>query len=87
MLLIIPKDAVFAEILIFSNIFNFPTLNCASIWTETVNFNYMPFEPNLIFYRIFQTLFFLLETTSGQSFSKIMVKGSKIPQKGLFHGC
>ena len=49
MLLIIPKDAVFAEILIFSNIFGLATVNCAPIWTETVNFNYIPFEPNSIF--------------------------------------
>ena len=35
MILIVPKDAVFAEISIFSNIFGFPTLNCAPIWTET----------------------------------------------------
>ena len=48
MLLVIPNDAFFEEILFFSNIFGFH-----SIW------------------RIFQTLFFLLETTSSQNFINV----------------
>ena len=35
MLLIIPKDTVFAEILVFSNISGFLAVNWAPKWTET----------------------------------------------------
>ena len=42
-LLIIPKDAVFAEILVFSNVFGFPVVNWAQKWAKTVNFNCIPF--------------------------------------------
>ena len=66
-LLIIPKDAVFAKILVFSNIFGFPTVNWAPIWTLTA----FHLSQKSRFGRIFQTVFILLETTSGQSFSKI----------------
>ena len=76
-LLIIRKDAVFAEILAFSNIFGFPVVKCAPIWTETVTLTTTEtlttfhLSQNSRFWRIFQTLFFFMETTSGQSFSRI----------------
>ena len=41
----IPKDTVFAEILIISNIFDFPVVNWAPKWTKTVNFGCVLFEP------------------------------------------
>ena len=71
-LLIIPKDPAFAEILVFSNIFVFLAVNWVPKWTETVNFSYIPFEPKFKILKDFlNTVFFLLETTNGQSFSKI----------------
>ena len=65
-LLTIPKDAVFAEILVFSNIFGFPAVNWAPKLTDTVNFSCIPVEPDFS-----NTVFFLLEATYCQSFSKI----------------
>ena len=71
-LLIIPKDAVYAGILVFSNIFGFLTVNWAPKWTEIVNFSCIPFEPKFKILKDFSnTVFFLLENTYGQSFSKI----------------
>ena len=71
-LLIIPKDAAFAEILVFSNIFGFLAVNWAAKWTETVNFNCIPFETKFKILKDFSdTVFFLLETAYGQSFTKI----------------
>ena len=45
MLFDIPKDAVFTEILVFSNIFGFPVVNWALKLTKTVNLGCVPFEP------------------------------------------
>ena len=45
-LLIIPKDAAFAEILVFSNIFGFLAVNWAPKWTETVNFRSLLLSQN-----------------------------------------
>ena len=42
----VPKDAVFAETLVFSSIFGFWAVNWASKWTKTINFQCVPFEPN-----------------------------------------
>ena len=39
----IPKVAVFAEILVFSNIFNFPVVNWDPKWNKTINFGCLPF--------------------------------------------
>ena len=44
MLFDIPKNAVFVEILGFSNIFGFPAVNSTPKCTKTVNFGYIPFE-------------------------------------------
>ena len=57
-LLIIPKDAAFAEILVFSNIFGFLAVNWAPKWTETVNLRSFLLSQNSKFWRIFQTLCF-----------------------------
>ena len=38
-----PKDVVFGKIKVFSNIWFFPGVNWAQIWTKTVNFRYVPF--------------------------------------------
>ena len=82
MLLIIPKDAVFAEVLVFSNIFGFPTVNCAPIWTQTVNVNCIPFEPK------FDTYWRLsLVKVSARSNNIWGSNGPKNTKKGRFHGC
>ena len=39
----IPKDVVFAEILVFRNIFGFPAINWAQKWNKTVNFGCLPY--------------------------------------------
>ena len=71
-LLIISKDEVFAEILVFSNIFGFLEVNCASKWTKTVNFGCIQFQPKFKILKDFSNIVFaLLETTYGQSFSNI----------------
>ena len=57
---IIPKGAAFAEVLVFSNIFGFATVNWATIWTETVSFNYILFEPKLRIMKDFSNIVFLL---------------------------
>ena len=70
--LIIPKDAVFAEILVFSNIFGFPAVSWAPIWNKTVNFSCISFEPKFKILKYFSdTVFFLLQIASGQSLSKM----------------
>ena len=46
MLFDVPKDAVFAETLVFSSIFDFRAVNWASKWTKSINFQCVPFEPN-----------------------------------------
>ena len=67
----IPKAVVFAEILVFSNIFGFPVVNCVPKWNKTVNFGCLPFIRKFKILKDFlNTVFFLLETTSGQNFSK-----------------
>ena len=43
------KDVVFAEILVFSNIFAFPAVNWVRKWAKTVNFGCIPFEPKCKF--------------------------------------
>ena len=58
--------------MVFSNIFGFLAVNLAPKWTETVNFSWIPFEPKFKILKDFSnTVFFLLETTYGKSFSKI----------------
>ena len=59
-LLIIPMDAAFAEILIFSNNFGFSSVNWAPKWTKTVNSSCIRFEPKfkILDTKIFQTLCF-----------------------------
>ena len=71
-LLIIPKDTTFTKILLFSNIFGFLAVYWAPKWIETISLSCIPFEPKFKILKDFSnTVFFLLETTYGQSFSKI----------------
>ena len=89
-LLIISKGAAFAKILVLSNIFDFSAVNLALKWTETVNFSCIPFVANIKVLKDFSnTVFFLLETTYGQRFSKIKQyfgkKGPKKSQKGTMN--
>ena len=55
MLFDITKDAVFAEIFIFSNIFGFPVVNWTPKWIK--NLGAFHLSENSKFWRIFQTLF------------------------------
>ena len=58
----IPKDVVFAEILVLSNIFGFLAVHWALKWTKTVNFGCIPFEPKFKILKDFSnTVFLLLE--------------------------
>ena len=58
----IPKDVVFVEVLVLSNIFGFPMVNWAPKWTKTVNFGCVPFEPKFkVLKDLSNTVFFLLE--------------------------
>ena len=83
----IPKDVVFSNILVFSNIFGFPAVHWAPKRNKTVNFGCFPF----ILKDFSNTLLVLLKTTSGQNFSKIKQylgeQGPKKPKKGPFHWC
>ena len=67
----IPKDVVFAEILVFSNNFGFRVENWVPKWNKTVNFGCLLF---ILKFRIMKDflniVFFVSETTSGQNFSK-----------------
>ena len=60
MLLIIARDAVFAKILFFSNIFSFPTVYWAPVWTENVNINCIPVEPKFKILKDFSNTIFLI---------------------------
>ena len=87
-----PKDAVFAEVLVFSNIFGFPTVNWAPIWTKTVNFNCIPFQQKLkIFEGFFKNCFSYLRLhlvkVSTRSNSVWGSKSPENPKNGLFHRC
>ena len=89
MLFDIPKDAVFATILVFSNIFGFPAEHWPPKWNKTVNFGCLLFTLKFKILKDFSnTLFALLETTFGQNFSKIEQylgeKGHKKPKSGHF---
>ena len=66
MLFDITKDAIFAEILVFSNIFGFSALDWVPKWNKTVNFGCFPFKLKFKILKDFSnTVFVLLETTSG----------------------
>ena len=68
----IAKDTVFAKILVFSNIFDFPAVNWTPKWTKTVYFGCVLFEPKLKSLKdSSNTVFVLMGTTSGQNFNKI----------------
>ena len=62
-----PKNAVFAEILVFGSILGFPGVNFAQRWTKTVNFEYVPFPPKFEFLKYFSSsIFWMLRNTSGE---------------------
>ena len=95
-----PKDTVFAEIWVFSNIFVvflkylktkiLGFLNWAANWTKTVNFACVSFEVILNILKDFSNaVFALLETTSGQKISARLnnilgCKGPKKPKRSHF---
>ena len=66
------KDALFAVILVFSNIFRIPAVNWTPKSNKTVNFGCLPYKLKFKILKDFlNTVFVLLETISGQNFSKI----------------
>ena len=66
------KDALFAVILLFSNIFRIPAVNWTPKSNKTVNFGYLPYKLKFKILKDFlNTVFVLLETISGHNFSKI----------------
>ena len=68
MLFDITKYAVFAKILVFSNIFGFPAVHKAPKWNKTVSFGFLPFKLKCKILKDFSNaVSILLETTSGQS--------------------
>ena len=88
----IPKDVVFAEILVLSNIFGFLAVHWALKWTKTVNFGCIPFEPKFKILKDFSnTVFVSLEEylwlKSQQNRTIFGGVRSKIPKKGPFHRC
>ena len=92
-LLIIPKDAAFAEILIFSNNFGFSSVNWAPKWTKTVNSSCIRFEPKfkILDTKIFQTLCFSywrlpMVKVSARSNNIWGSKGPRNCKNGPFHG-
>ena len=91
-MLIIPKEAFFAEILVFSKSFCFLMVNWAPIWTETVNLNCIPFEPKFKILKDFSNTVFLIGDCLWSKFQQdqtifVESKGQKNPKKGPFHGC
>ena len=66
------KDALFAVILVFSNIFRIPAVNWTPKSNKTVNFECLPYKLKFKILKDFlNTVLVLLETISGQNFSKI----------------
>ena len=90
MLFGIPKDVVFAEILVFSNIFGFPAVNWAPKWTKTVDFQCVLFEPNFKSLKDFPSSVFVLLNSLWSKFQQdgTIFGGirARKPKKGLFHG-
>ena len=89
----IPKEVGFAKVLVFSNIFGFPDVNWVPKWNKTFNFGCLPVKLKFKSLKDFSnTVFVLLETTSGQNFSKIEhylgeeEPRPENPKKGPFHG-
>ena len=83
----IPKDVVFPEILVLSNIFGFLAVNWALICTKTVNFGCIPFEPKFKSLNDFtNTVFILLEeylwSKSQQNRTIFGEVRPQIPKKG-----
>ena len=82
----IPKDVVLVDILVFSNIFGWPEVNLAEKWNKSVYFRCLPFKLMFQILKGFSSnVFTLLDTTSGQNFSKteqyLVEQGPKKPHK------
>ena len=89
MLFITPRGTVFAEILVFSNIFGFLAVNWAPKWTETVNFSCIPFELKFKILKDFSNLVFLIGDYLWSKFQQYQtlfggVRAQKIPKRGHF---
>ena len=90
MLFDIPKNVVFAEILVFSNIFGFPAVNWAPKWNKTVNFGCLPFELKYKILKYFSNFVFPntnwrppLVKISAKLNNILGKKGQKNPRKGF----
>ena len=58
----IPKNVVFPEMLVLSNIFGFMAVNLAPKWTITVNFGCISFDSKVEFLKdLLNTMFILLD--------------------------
>ena len=56
----IPKDVLFLEILVLSNIFGFPAVNWAQKWTKTLNFEFISFATKFKILKNFSNNVFVL---------------------------
>ena len=88
----VPKDVVFLEMLVLSNIFDFPAVNWAPKWTKTVKFDCIPFDPKFELSRDFSnTVFVLLEDYLWLKYQQDRpISGwvrPKTLKRGPFHGC
>ena len=84
-----PKDVVFAEILIFSNIFGFPTVNLDPKCTKTVNFGHIPFRPKCKILKDFSNSICLIGDNLWSKFQQDQtmfgeVRAQKPPKMGNF---
>ena len=67
-----PKDAVFAKIMVFSNVFGFPGVNLAQKWNKIVNFGYVLFQVKCKCLKgSSNTVFIFFKTTFGENFGMI----------------
>ena len=87
----IRKDAIFPELLFFSNIFGFPTTNWAPKWTKTINFQCIPFEPDFKILKDFSNNMFVLLDYLWSKFWQDQtifggIRAKKKQKKGPFHG-
>ena len=78
----IPKDAVFGEILDFSNIFGFPATNWAPNRTKSVDVQFVPLEQNFKILRDFSiNLFVLLGCLWSKFQDWTLFEGTRVKKK------
>ena len=87
----IPKDVLFLEIFVLSNIFGFLAVNWAQKWTKTLNSEFISFETKFKILKDFpNNMFVLLEDYiwSGSQQGQTIFGGAKpkCPQNRPFHG-